>query len=566
MEVLAVKITVRELLLLPAMKRAELIAGGEGLDRAITSVNIMEVPDIARFIKGNELLLTTTYPIKDDQIAQRNLIHNLVKANVAALAIKPAFYGNEVPTVMVEMANALHFPLIRLPADASFNEILNPVLGEILNRQAVFLRRNEETHQALMSIVLGGGGLLELAQMLANLEGYPVGVHSANWRLLVYCFPSGAEAALSEERLALLREAAAQVNAGVLSTLTGSGRGRVEHPGDIDYFAVHPVTVARETLAYLTVWLGRDPQVAYNVPTIEQAATVVALEVTKLRAVATVEQRFRSYFIEDIIQGRVEARTDAISRGAAYGWDLTVRFLPVLIELDDFRRFYRCSEISPAQVLRRLWQAVSVSAAVFATDCIVVDRGTRILALLRGDLVNGENRVVLAAHNLATMINDELGASEALSASVGVGRMLENILDLRLALEQATLALEIGQIKNGTGSITHFDELGFYRVLFMSRDNQELTAFSEDLLKPLQDSDRHKRTDLVRTLEAILKCNGNLRQAANELYVHYNTLRYRVSRIEELTKLDVGSYQGLFNFHMALMIQRMNRHRAQSKP
>ncbi|MBS4055290.1 MAG: PucR family transcriptional regulator ligand-binding domain-containing protein [Thermaerobacter sp.] len=559
------KITVKELLGLPAMKKAELIAGEEGLDRSITSVNIMEVPDIARFIKGHELLLTTTYPIKDDQTAQRNLIHNLVKANVAALAIKPAFYGNEVPAVMVEMANALHFPLIRLPADASFNEILNPVLGEILNRQAVILRRNEETHQALMSIVLGGGGLLEVAQMLATLEGYPVGVHSANWRLLVYCVPSGSETMFAEPRHGELRQAAAQLNMSSSPGLTATGRGRIEHNCKTDCFAVHPVTVAREILAYLTVWLGTDPLAEYNVTTIEQAATVVALEVTKLRAVATVEQRFRSYFIEDIIQGRVDARTDAISRGAAYGWDLTVRFLPVLIELDDFRRFYRTSESSPAQVLRRLWQAVSVSAAVFATDCIVVDRGTRILALLRNDPVNGEGRVVLAARNLTKMINDELGAAEALSASVGVGRMLENILDLRLALEQATLALEIGQIINGTGSITHFDELGFYRVLFMSRDNQELTAFSEDLLKPLQDSDRHKRTDLVRTLEAILKCNGNLRQAAGELYVHYNTLRYRVSRIEELTKLDVGSYQGSFNFHMALMIQRMNRHRAQSK-
>ena len=67
-------ITVREALQLPALKDAALVAGEKGLSRAITSVNIMEVPDIARFVKEDEFLVTTTYPIKDDVHAQERLI------------------------------------------------------------------------------------------------------------------------------------------------------------------------------------------------------------------------------------------------------------------------------------------------------------------------------------------------------------------------------------------------------------------------------------------------------------------------------------------------------------
>jgi purine catabolism regulator len=523
----------------------------------------MEVPEVTRYIKGNELLLTTTYPIKDDVQAQRRLINDLHKAGVAALAIKPVFYGNEVPQVMIDLADELEIPLIRLPEDASFNEILNPVLGEILNRQASILRRNEETHRALTDIVLGGGSLQEIAQMLADLQGCPVSVHSANWNMIIFSTPENVseDAAMVIGEMGQLAPALGEDLIESAARKEGSGIRCLTQGGVEICFYVHAVTVARETFANLVVWFLSPESPEYDVPAIEQASTVVALEITKLRAVATVEQRFRSYFIEDIIQGKIESRSTAIARGMSYGWDLGAPFLPILMEIDEFSRFYQQVEHSPARVLRRLWNAVSVSTTVYARGCIVVDRGTRILALLRAGSSADESAVNLAINNMARMINAEFSQHERLSVSFGVGRRMEDILDLRLAFEQATVALEIGQVINGPAAVTHFDELGFYRVLFASRNRGEMNRFSHDLLMPLLESDRRNNSELMRTLEVVLKCNGNLRTASRELFIHYNTLRYRVSRIEELTKLDIQSYQGMLNLQMALMIQRMNRHR-----
>lgn len=541
------------------------MAGDRGLDRVITAVNFMEVPEIAPFIKSNELLLTTTYPIKDDLAAQRRLIHVLSDAGVAALAIKPVFYKNEVPQVMIDVANELDFPLIQLPENASFNEIINPVLGEILNRQARALQRNEETHRALTNLVLGGGGLQEIARMLASLEGSPVSIHSANWNLLVLCNPEDYAEQISEERVSSLYLVAKELKAEHVQagdgTVVSDGYVTVYLEGGSFHVLVHPVTVARETFAYLVVWLTERNSPRTDIPALEQAATVVALEITKLRAVATVEQRFRSYFIEDIIQGKIESRPDALSRGASYGWDLKAPFIPMLLEIDDFRRFYRKPEPSPAQILRHLWNAVAVSTSVFAPGCIVVDRGTRILALLRAEELETGGGFPPAT-NLIKMINHELAHLQGLSASCGLGRRIVDILELRTAVEQSTIALEIGQLINGPGAITCFDELGFYRVLFANKGRSELLQFGQDVLRPLQDSDRRTNSELLRTLEAVLKCNGNLREASKELFVHYNTLRYRVARIQELTKLDLSTAHGMLNFQVALMIQRMNRQRS----
>lgn len=105
--------------------------------------------------------------------------------------------------------------------------------------------------------------------------------------------------------------------------------------------------------------------------------------------------------------------------------------------------------------------------------------------------------------------------------------------------------------------MTSFDELGVYRILVDSRNRAELERFAYDLLGPLIEADRRTSSDLLRTLEAVLRCNGNLRQASRELYVHYNTLRYRAARISEITKVDLSSAEGRLNLQLALKIVRM---------
>ena len=313
------RFTVREMLGMPALKGAELVAGADGLNRVITSVNFMEVPDIAKYIKQNELLLTTTYPIKDDKAAQRNLVRVLADAGVAALAIKPVFYGNTVPEEMLEAAEELGFPLIKLPETASFNEIINPVLEEVLNQHVSALRRSEATHRALTDLVLAGGGLQEIARMLANIQGRHISIHSENWSRVALAYPDvsspreGAATHEDIEQAALELRQRMEAPAADVLEMEWDGAMRLR---------VHPVTVARETFAHIVVWDCQSGSDELDIAALEQGATVVALEMTKLRAVATVEQRFRSYFIEDIIQGRIESRHDAISRGASYGWDL----------------------------------------------------------------------------------------------------------------------------------------------------------------------------------------------------------------------------------------------------
>src|SRR5690606_8059278 len=141
---------------------AQLIAGKDGLGRIVQRLNVMEVPDILAWVKPNELLLTTGYPLRNTPQSLDRLVADLDERGLSALAIKLGRYLDELPEVMVEQADRLAFPLILLPNDVGFDDILNQVLTDILNRQAAMLARTEEAHRALVQIVLAGGGLREV--------------------------------------------------------------------------------------------------------------------------------------------------------------------------------------------------------------------------------------------------------------------------------------------------------------------------------------------------------------------------------------------------------------------
>src|SRR4051794_28287462 len=169
-------VPIRDVLALPAMAQARLVAGAGGLDRLVRSVNVMEVPDILDWVQPDELLLTTAYPLRDDRVALDQLVPRLADRGLAGMAIKPTRYIGSIPPVMADEAERLGFPLIELPPPASFNEIINGVLGVILDVQSVRLRRAAEIHDRFTNIVLSGGGLRQIAEALAEAIALPVAI------------------------------------------------------------------------------------------------------------------------------------------------------------------------------------------------------------------------------------------------------------------------------------------------------------------------------------------------------------------------------------------------------
>lgn len=533
-------LSVRAVLGVSMLAGARVLAGHAGLHRIVQRLNVMEVPDVLAWVKPHELLLTTGYPLRNTPQSLAHLVADLDERGMAAMAIKLGRYLDELPPEMVEQADRLEFPLILLPDGVGFDDILNQVLTDILNKQAAVLARTEEAHRALVQIVLDGGGLAEVAAEVAGLLDASIAVTDADGRVLTSCAPSGATADWSG-----------------VPGFDGSGRfDGPERYGLRGPWAVVPVKaggydhgmlVAR-AVAEATEADGTDELDDAALQILERAATVAALVVTKQQAVGAVESKYRADFLRDVITGRAGSDERVAAHAATFGWKLSRSSAVIVAELDGDERGRR-PQPEERQVQDRLVAActqaarrhdVSAAVAGFSHEAVMI-------------IGSGADPEKVAA-DAASLFADHPGARRTFAA--GISRFVPAPSELPGAYEQATTAVRVGRRLHGPGARATFDSLGVYRLLSLVPDTRELRNFVTETLRDLSGDDPDT-ADLRRTLEVLLETNLNVAETARRLHFHYNTLRYRIAKLERTLGPFTTDPHLRLNLTLALHVLRM---------
>ncbi|MBO2452396.1 PucR family transcriptional regulator ligand-binding domain-containing protein [Actinomadura barringtoniae] len=586
-------LSVGEVLGVSTLNGARLIAGRSGLERIVQRLNVMEVPDILSWVKPNELLLTTGYPLRNTPQSLDNLVADLDERGLAALAIKLGRYLETLPPEMIEQADRRGFPLIQLPDDVGFDDILNQVLTDILNRQAAVLARTEEVHRALVQIVLCGGGLQEVVDEVATLLEVAVIVLDGEQRVLA---GAGSEAHIQAMRALGMPGApnlpggpsagtpsggthsAGTHSAGTHSAGTPSpanpsssapGAAVTQGPGG-DHLVV-PVVAGGFDHGRIVAYSPNGSLRETDLGILERAATVAALVVTKQQAVAAVESKYRADFLRDILAGRAGDDDRVVAHCSGFGWDLDRPVMVVVAELDgrprnpdgahpetDAARSSRGTEERLAQErLAAAWTAVvrrhdrGAAVASFAHEVVAVVGAE-----------DGADSAGLSAGPIQTMVK-EAGAlfAEHLAVrrtfSTGISRTVATPAALPEAYEQAVKAVRVGRQLHGAGSRAHFDQLGVYRLLSLVSDPAELHAFVRETLGDLAADDEAELVDLRRTLQVLLETNLNVAETARRLHFHYNTLRYRIGKLERMLGPFTEDAHLRLNLTLALHVLRM---------
>ena len=124
------------------------------------------------------------------------------------------------------------------------------------------------------------------------------------------------------------------------------------------------------------------------------------------------------------------------------------------------------------------------------------------------------------------------------------------------SFQDAVRTVRIGKVITSKEIVT-FDELGIFKILSQDTLVDELEDFYNSTLKPLVDYDNKKSTELVKTLDVYFKNNGNLTRISEQLFTHYNTILYRISRISEITGMDLEDPNHRLNLEIAIKIKEL---------
>ncbi|GAA4735425.1 hypothetical protein GCM10023350_19030 [Nocardioides endophyticus] len=378
------------------------------------------------------------------------------------------------------------------------------------------LARVDALHTGLTQIVLEGGNLDGIAAEVSRVLEVGVAFTSTDGRVRA--------SALDDEHQELLVDQ---------DLVDPTGRVRVERIGS-GAAHVSRVAAAGVELARL-VAIAHEPISDDDVHALERAAAVAALLITREEAVAAVENKYQGDFLRDLLLRRTADPAYVAEHAETFEWDLSRPMVVVVAEIDP-------SDEVVSSGRRRQWQerfsaAWRQVAAAVAPGIATVDFSSEVVTLL--PLAEGDTEPV-AGHGVVrravTAVAGDKGGGRR-PFSVGVSRVASTIDELPAAYAQARRAVEVGRRIRGGGSTTFFDQLGVHRLIALIPNNPagsaELDAFVEDVLGPLVE-DTTEAADLRETLQVLLDTNFNVAEAARLQFFHYNTMRYRVSKLERL--------------------------------
>jgi PucR family transcriptional regulator, purine catabolism regulatory protein len=514
----------------------ELAVGGDGADAPVRWVHISELPDPTPWLSGGELLLTTGIQL-DSDARQREFVRLLSGRHLAGLGFGTGFNHDALPPALVEEAVEVGFPVFEVPYELPFIALTEKAFTRLVNEQYEVLQRGIAIHKRLERLVLEERGLDEVVRALAAAIGGAVSVLSARGETIASKtfrrqVPIGAMDAIRDE----VQRRSGRLGAAGTGPPAQAAEFAPDHPELAGRALVLPVSLRGRGAPHAWLVAARDAGGLgdFERLILQQAVTVVALELMRQRAMRDTERRLAGDVLAEALTGRPSSN------------ELAVRLRPFGVGAEAAVLVFAANDgAPPAQAegdLDRFLADAGVGALVAARErllCAVVDA--------REDT----DAVALAVRAREALVAEHGELRAAASRPAPVGSLRRTFHEARCALEAAGLA------NGGAPPVASYRDLGAFQLLLSLQDDDALRLYCDSVLGPLEDGSGEYGDELLRSLEAFIEQNGQWEKAARELYCHRHTLRYRIRRVEELTGRDLSSARDRIEFWLALRAREL---------
>jgi purine catabolism regulator len=491
-----VTLLVRDVLELPVMRQARVVAGEEGLDtREVTWVAVSEGP-IEDFIRDGELILTSGVGLDDAGLAR--MVDEVHAGGACALCIgvgEGRYFEAAGPAARAE-ADRRRMPLIELPWDLRFADITRAVVDQILAG-----RHDPDARSRFTNVVLDGLGFQGIVDRLEAMLPYGAVVLDADLRPLA----TGA-------RAGGLLEDGGRFGPGLALAVPGPAGGFL--------YVLDPDSPPADA--------DSDEH------TLAEAVEAIAIEAARRQAALDAEQRVRGHALWLLATGSDEERARLIEDAALLGYSA--------------RREYRVAVVQPQSTpdLAACERALARRAHGHALGAQWGRGGGRLLVLADDP---GGDRLMRMLSEVARDLAD--GAHAAVAE--GTWRLAQ----LPTAYEQAKRALDVARAYLPDRPVVGARDVRPLLMIAELAGSDAARATAAELLGPLIEYDGRRRLPLLETLEAYLDEGGNASATARRLYLNRHSLLHRLSRIEELTGCSLSSRDDRFILELSLRVHRL---------
>lgn len=391
---------------LPHLEKILLVAGSGGIKRIITWAHVIELDNVADWVKGGELLFITGVSIKNDTNTLIKLVKDIEARNLSGLVINVGPYIKETPIEVIELANSLNFPIFELPFQVKLIDVIQSICREIFN------------------------------------------------------------ARLKEESM--------------------------------------------------------------------------------------------NGFMKEVIFGNEKITTGTLNKAVIYGYNSKKCYHSLVVDIDDFKVYIKKNEIIEERDIEELKTHIQhlIDSIMFkhnkkALYMVQSDSFINLVPMYKGN--NNRDEIIHIAKEIKLIIKERI---KGLTVSVGLGGGTTEIKYFSKIVFSAQKALDISKRNNKVDYVSDYKKTGVYRLFFDINNYDEMRNLYEETLYKLEKYDVKNSSNLLETLEMYLEKQRNIGLSAEFLYIHRNTMKYRINRIEEILGCDLKDDNIIFQITLCIKIKK----------
>jgi purine catabolism regulator len=520
-------LTVEEALTIYPLSHAKLVAGEKGISRILRSVNVIDCPDICDWVKSGEMLFTTAFVMKDKPELALTLLRTLNERGASGLGIKVGRFWDEIPEEIAMEANRLNFPILALPYEFTFSDQMDALFNAEHVKTTKKLHGVLEKQKQLMQFALRQIDHANIFHIISGILTQPIAIvgsrgnvlfNNSQWtnESILHQWPWQLNAqweGFSEERCFRIPLADTQGNAGFLKV-----------------FINYPMIMKEEEALF------------------HQAAEILTYHLGL-----------------DIQSGKEPSRQQALADAFNDFFQRELSFRDFMKICQDHKlkllnSHYQCvlTTVSPnhphaEKLMNEVRQELIYNPLLqlYESEHVYIKEGMfSIYALPEGETFQKDDFVSTLSSCIVNMVRT--GASEALHC--WVSRMKERPESIYDAYKECIQTSQIAPNLGLNQSVIENETVEMFSV-FQHLSPDTMKGYCEHLLEPVFGKDKMMDQELVQTLEVFMAYDGSINETSRHLFIHRNTVSYRLEKIGDLLQLDFKKMNDLLRLKLAFLFR-----------
>lgn len=526
-------IAVKTLLEQEFFKDFNVVAGEKGVHREVQGIAIMDAPDAYRWTKGKELVITSGYSILMDPDSLKKAFEEGLMQLTSGMMIKRGRYLAKIPNDIVELFDKYEIPLISMPFEIAYMEVMQQVNTIVMNRTIRRFQIQKNGAFSLGSITYKVQKIKKILQAVEAEMNFPAFLYdigekegyysSANFKRISEIY------GLSESDYWNPEFPHSRYT---LCDYIQMTRIRLSNEGEEDgprvSWVVMPISVGGVAQAYFVVMESREFLDYYD----EYSIRIAYLLLQAIYEQIVIAQSIGNIGFENLVLLAMHSQREDEGRllyqAGQQGISMNTRYVCVLFEQVNTEVSARNNRDNYVSVFQNSDLSKNAKLAF-------LDENTGVILSEMEEPLKYKNEEV--ERMLLCFEKKIREKCPEMCLEFAVLREGKRLSELKLAVEKCEKIMRMGRKLYPTKKVWDYDLVGPFTWLQIPEDELDRLLFTyKNLMKD------EKNVDLLRTLKIYLENNMNFSVTAEKMYVHINTIRKRIDKLNTMLEIDWDSY------------------------